>query len=454
MGNIKTPTTIQKVFSPARTTLWILISVSGTLIARLFHFALKYSVNILYYDQWAFYAPLFEYKNLWQLFNWQHGPHRQGIGLIVSKILADLTEWNTVADSLAIVVLLSAGMILAYVLKHRLFGSFTLWDLTIPLLFLTLFQYEGIVVVVNLSYGAFPIVLIMLYCLALLMKKKGATQYTIILVLNFLLIYTGWGLFMGSVSIIFFTMKFYSSLRSGKDIFITGAAGIIAVISQFLFFTGYRFDPAVSCFDISTSYALQYPVFMGLMLAAFFGLHIRIMGALAIPAGLFLLAILIFVLVYHGRRVIKQGIHTDQVSLIITILISYSLLFCFVTAIGRVCTGLDLAQVSRYTTLLIPAFLALYFHLATIKTTRVSILILASYIGIASLGSLPFGIIEGIAEQTYIAKLNWKSCYLQSYDIESCNEQTNFMIYPFSNDQFHKELDYLRENRLNLFKEH
>lgn len=439
-------------FKNVKLTPWILATTSTLLAIRLFWFASQYSVNILYSDQWAFYSPLFAHENLWQLFTWQHGPHRQGIGLIVTKFVADSTGWNTIADSLAIVVLLSIAMILAYILKYRLFGSLTLWDLTIPLLFLTIFQYEAIVVVANLSYGAFPIMMIMLYCLTLLIQDRRTIRYIILLVLNFLLIYTGWGLFMGPVTIVLLSFDFYTSFRDKRGVFISGAALVIALISLLLFFRLYQFNPAISCFGFSNSYILQYPVFMGLMLAAFFGWHVRLLGALAIPIGLVLLAIAIFVLLYHGRRVVKYGPYSNQISLIITILLSYSLLFCVNTAIGRVCTGLYLAQVSRYTTLLIPAFLAIYLHLITIKTTKLSIFILASFIAIASIGSLPLGIIEGVALKTYNSKINWKSCYLQTYDIESCNQLTGFEIYPFS-EQLPEKLDYLKEKRLNLFKD-
>lgn len=447
---MKNTNSILKGGISSRATGWMLITTSVVLITRLFWFAYRYSVNILYFDQWAFYSPLFNYENLWQLFTWQHGPHRQGIGLILTKFLADSTRWNTKIDSLATVALLSIAMILAFVLKHKLWRSFTLWDLIIPFLFLTLFQYEAIVVVANLSYGAFPIVMVMLYSLILLMPNRKIVRYSILLALNFMLIYTGWGLFMGIITIILLLVEFYISLKTGRDQVVTGMAVLVAIGSQLSFFIDYRIDPAVSCFGLSTTYIAQYPIFVGLMLSAFFGWHIRFLGTLAIPAGLALLTIAIYVLAYHGRQIVKQGLYTNKVSLVITILISYSLLFCMSTAIGRVCTGLQLAQVSRYMTLLVPLFLAIYFHLVYLKQTRLSIFILISYIAIASLGSLPLGIIEGIASKTYVSKTEWKSCYLQTYDIDSCNQITNFEIYPFK-EQLPEKLEYLKTYHLNLF---
>jgi hypothetical protein len=441
-----------KKLKAEKRTLWVLISISGILVIRLFHFAWKYSVNMLHSDQWDFYNPLFTHQNIWQIFTWQHGPHRQGIGLIVTKLIAESTSWNSRADSLAIVALVSTAMVFAYILKYKLFGSLTLWDLTISLLFLTLFQYETIIITPNLSYGAFPILMIMLYCLTLLIQDKKIIKYTILLVLNFLLIYTGWGLFMGLITIVLLLVELYASLRARKERLITGVAALIAILSQLSFFINYHFNPAVTCFDVSTAYIYfpQYPVFMGLMLAAFFGLHVRLLGTLATPPGLVLLAILIFVFLYHARRIMQHGMNTEKVSLIIIILITYSALFCINTAIGRVCTGLPRAQVSRYVTLLIPAFLALYFHLITIKTTRLSMLILTTYIVMASIGSLPLGVVEGLASQVHDSKANWKSCYLQTYDTNICDQMTSFKIYP-AGELLADRMEYLKENHLNLF---
>jgi hypothetical protein len=165
-------------------SLLFLLSVSGLMILRLFSFISRYAVNILFYDQWSFYSPLFKYKNLWQVFSWQHGPHREGIGLIVTGLLANMTHWDSRADAFAAGVVLCLALLCAFILKRRLFGTLNYFDVIIPFIFLTLFQYEALVDVPNLSYGVFPVLLIMLYCLGLLLEKP-AVRYSIILGLNF-----------------------------------------------------------------------------------------------------------------------------------------------------------------------------------------------------------------------------------------------------------------------------
>lgn len=71
------------------------ISVLVFVLLRWFFLINKYSINMLFWDQWDFLGALFENKGPCELFSWQHGPHRQGIGFFLTKIVADLSGWNT-----------------------------------------------------------------------------------------------------------------------------------------------------------------------------------------------------------------------------------------------------------------------------------------------------------------------------------------------------------------------
>jgi len=428
-----------------------LLSVSGLLIWRLFSFISHYAVNILYFDQWSFYSPLFHYKNVWQVFSFQHGPHRQGTGLIVTALLANVTHWNSRADAFAVGILLCLALLCALLLKWRLFGSLTFIDVIIPFIFLTLFQYEALVVVPNLSYGVFPVLLIMMYCLALTLENSGV-RYLIILGLNFLLIYTGFGVFMGLITMLLLSIDIYQNRQHKKGLIQPGAAFFLALVSNLSFLISYRFNPAIPNFIFSVSYLPQYPVFISLMLAAFWGWHARVLGQIiAITAGAFLFLILAAVLIFHIRRLLRNGLYFDRKSLAVAVLIGYSLLFCLNTAIGRMPLGLQQAQVSRYLTLLIPAYLALYFHLQTIRAANLRRLYLSAYLVMSIAGSLPLGIIDSLALKTYTDKVNWKTCYLQHEDVALCDQLTQFQIFPFNDDDFQSKLLYLKEQHLNLF---
>ena len=79
------------------------VVVTVAFLAVLCHLVLavwRFSVNILFWDQWDFYTPLFNHAPLWQIFVWQHGPHREGIGLVLDKLVLESSGWNSRAEAL------------------------------------------------------------------------------------------------------------------------------------------------------------------------------------------------------------------------------------------------------------------------------------------------------------------------------------------------------------------
>jgi hypothetical protein len=112
--------------------------VSVYLIERLFFLVDRYAVNIFFSDEWQFNsATVFEKHTWWQIFTWQHGPHRQGAGGVLAKLLEPQFSWNSRTESFLIAGIVVATMLFALLLKVRISGSLTFYDVTIPLLCLT-----------------------------------------------------------------------------------------------------------------------------------------------------------------------------------------------------------------------------------------------------------------------------------------------------------------------------
>ena len=63
-------------------------------------------------------------------------------------------------------------MLLARQLKSELYGALSYSDVAIPLIFLTLAQYEAVIGTPNPGYSALPLLMMMLYCLALLGRSR------------------------------------------------------------------------------------------------------------------------------------------------------------------------------------------------------------------------------------------------------------------------------------------
>ena len=185
----------------------------ATAILTYRHFALihHHAVNILYWDQWGFFDPLFIGKHWWELFRWQHGPWRQGAG-ILSYLLAEQTNWDSRAESFFIGVLVWLAMLAALWLKQRLFGELRLSDIAIPLIILTPTQFQTYVGAVSSAPTTFPMLLIVLFCLAWTVKRKP-WRIVLVLVFNFLLVNTGYGLFVGGITLALFAIESWNNRK-------------------------------------------------------------------------------------------------------------------------------------------------------------------------------------------------------------------------------------------------
>jgi len=413
----------------------------------------RYSVNILFWDQWDFYTPLLQHASLWQIFNWQHGVHREGIGLVLDKFVLESTRWNSRAEALFMVGALCAAAVVALRLKQKLFGSpgctnLEYSDIAIPCLFLTFAQMEAFVGAPNPSLSAVPEFLLGLYCLAWMLPKPIA-RYAAVLALNFLLLYSGYFLFMGAVTIgvLLFDLRRAFRTESGLPSF-PAAALLVAAASLAGFFYHYRWAPNVPCFHFPDAHPLNYPWFIGLMMSYFFGLRTVLLASVA---GSFLALVAFAILIWHGVRLWRNR-EWSAADLTVVILLSFSLLFAANAAVGRVCLGMpEAAQFSRYMGLLVPAYLAIYFHLLTWRKGAFRTALLAVFViaFIPAAVRMPNGYSPQLVSD---GKQAWKTCILQIGNIDYCDRATGFPVYPDPRrTQLLEKLQFLQKNRLNLY---
>ncbi len=410
------------------------------------------AVNVLFGDQWDFLSAFFDHDlTIAELFFWQHGPHREGVGLIADKFLYSLTAWNARSECFMIGACIVAAMLLALLLKRRLFGRLEYSDAIIPILFLTLAQYETVVITPNPAYSGFPLLLLMLYLLALL-QKNDLVRYGLVLIVNFLLIYTGFGVFMGPVTIGLFAVACGWSWRgtAAVPLKVAVAGLLIACFSLASFFFHYKFEPAVDCFVFPYHPLAHYPWFVTLMFSTFAGvrspiLFVSILGAILLCSAIFIFGVEL----WRATRAPGRW-HVTHITT--SILLGYSLLFAANTAIGRVCLGLPApAQSSRYATLLIPAFLAIYFYLLTVQSKKLRGVALILFVVVLIPGHVR---LAPRATRFAEGKRAWAACYKRTEDIGACDSATAFKIYPFpERTRLKQKLDYLKENKLNLFAE-
>jgi len=439
---------------------------------RLFRIVDTYAVNLIYYDQFGFMTPFFKGADPWTMFTWQHGPHRQGLGELITWVVVRLSGWDTRAESFTILAALLLSLPLAFLLKYRLVRRVQVTDLILPVIILNVYQWEQLVRTPNLSHSVLPLLLILLYGLAWLIPSPP-WRITSVLTTNFLLVFTGFGLFMGLITLAVFSLELSVATRRHQgERAVKSAIGLGgAVLTAWTFAHNWRIWPANYCFGLQWAYVPRYPAFMITMLARFVGVDFNVAPTAGVVVGILLLSGIIAAFSLNARAYVRDAFNPDQSSKIITMLTGFSLIFAGSTAVGRICFGMEAAQASRYVTLLIPGFLGLLLSISRIKVSGVPAALGLTLALLLAKCALPLAEPDRAAAQAlFEAKTRWRECYLLSGDYLGCNESTGFAIYPPGPDLWaamHPEyaadgsgpariigrLDYLKERHLNLYQD-
>jgi len=430
---------------------WMLTCAAFAALAwRQIGFVNRYAVNVLFFDQWGFYYPLFHGQGWWETFDRRHGPHREGVGLVLTRILADLSGWNSRWDAFAVSGVIISSALLALVLM-RLCGSRagSAAALAVPVLFFNVHQFEAFVGASNLSHGAMPVFLVLAFCVACFIRSAGA-RLTVQSLLAFLLIFTGFGLFAGLLAPLLFAVEGIQALRDGARrhaLFAAVALGSV-LASWALFARGYIFDPAVPDFHFPYERPLQYPVFVGRMIANFFGWATP--GAGPAVLGLALAGAMVALCVLHAKRCLRSGVMNEPRSAALFVLAGYEILYCASAAVGRVMLGESAPLASRYVTLLIPAGLVIVLELSALRPPKAAFWACLLFAAAIAPGSLMLRSSEMNTVNWYHdIRATWKAAYLETHDEKEADRRAGFAMYP---RPLTYELSYLEDHRLNLFE--
>ena len=428
----------------------LVVAAFAALSARLLALISQYAVNVFFMDQWEFNeATLFQQHSLWEMFRWQHGPHRQGLGAVLSYLIEPHFQWNSRTESFLvgfIVILAAAG---ALWLKQRLFGSLNFFDVCIPLILLTPLQYETLFITANLAHGPLPLLLVILFCLVWTIPN-APLRLGLALLINFVAIHTGFGFFLGLITPAALLADYWLRLRQmpkGRILFLISL--FLSLVSFASFFVNYRFETSVDCAPNLFHSPSTYAQFLWLMYANTFGA--KGPSLLAFAVGAVLLAGVLAGL-FMSVAMLRPPEERDRlVYFIAGILLAFCLVFSANAAYGRSCLGIQVAQVSRYVTYMECGLLGLYFFLLTLpapKLRRTLLLVFAA--GLA--GTIPIRW-QDRAVMNFIrsAKSNWKTCYIQFEDIRGCNHAVGYGVYPNTDRDLKGKLEILKQNKLNLY---
>jgi hypothetical protein len=425
---------------------------------RLFFLIKTYAVNIFFVDEWDIYNPLFNHSGLWQIFDMQYGPHRQGFGGIIIWLISGFTHWSAKGDAYATFGLVLFASIAALALKKIIFRKWAVSDIVIPIIFLTVSQFETFVITPNEAHSAFPLLGILLFGLSWLIPNRVA-RYIFVLLTNFVTMFTGFGVFIGFITPILLLLDLIQAIKS-KNKMDGSIAFIVSIIIVTVFFYNYFFAPAVSCFKITPNFIIKYPAFMAVILSRFLSVNYSTSKWLSLGLGMILLIPLLITFIYHGYKLLIKSSFTS-LNYIVFAFSGFSLLFLFNAAVGRMCLSMSAAYASRYVTLTIPGLFAIYLFLISLSKNpwrNLSIILFLALIFI----SIPLRSSD-IKTLDYFTqgKIAWKNCYLQIENTAACDQKTNFWVYPPITltsqrqiDAFHQKLDYIKKNHLNFYYDH
>lgn len=426
---------------------WLLVVLATLALAfRLCLLVEQYAVDLLHLDQWQLYAAFIEERGWWDLFRWQHGPHRQGIGFWLTWLVAKASGWSTRAEAFTIVAVLFSAALTALFLRRRLWGPIRIWDVIIPAMFLTPSQAALLFHTPNMSHGPMPLFLIMACALAWTVPGPVVRTGTVV-VLNFLLIHTGFGLLMGFPTLCVFAVWSWADWKKRSNWFIPLGGLLASAASLAVFFTGYA-RSAETFGGTALGEWVRYPQLVVLSLAHYAGLKSPAPWP-ELAGGLLFLS-LVFIAWQSCIRGSKTVSSQDPASSVIFILTYFSLVFACVVAAGRGGFGVQGVQQSRYIPYLVPGFLGIYFYLIRRFPSNLPSM---AFCLILLIPLLPLKEYDEARMATFRdKKTRWRDVFLQTKDMEAANVAAQFILHPEAERfQIREKLHYMEARGLNLF---
>lgn len=420
----------------------------------------KHTANILFWDQWDFLNPFFLQGSLWEIFSYQHSPHRQGLGNLFWYFTTPFTAWS--GDGMLALVLfpLWLSCLLAILLKERLFGQLTTWDFLIPFLFIKLNMYESFVIVANPAHGVLPVLL--LFAITILLTDLSYRNLLFILFLEFFSVYTGFGIFTVPIVCLYTVIEIFIRWQWNQNWKDT-RLWILIILSPLIFssfFFKYRFGEYASDCAQSSFYKLhQHFLFAIALLIHGIGPFIR--SSIELWSWFLCFILIYFYLIRRNWKFLIENLSLmlrtpvfRSSFLLLGVLVLFSCLFALSSGFGRSCYGFGNSQSSRYVILTIPLWFATYafFFSSTIQIRRIWKILIAIFLLIGS-----FYLSKGDWETFFHysnGKKQWIECYFIKQSIAACDQELNFKIYPVpSATKLEQKIDFLKEKKLNLYRE-
>jgi hypothetical protein len=322
-------------------------------------------------------------------------------------------------------------------------------DVAVPLILLTVSQWEVFVLVPNPSHGPLPILLVVAFGLAAL-ARRPALRAVLLGLIAFVATQTGFALFLGVVALPVLAVLLAGAVRRREAIGAHVLALGLVVASFAIFFAGYQLVPAVACFRFPDPQPWRYLPFVSRMFLRV--LELRGDGA-AVVLGAALVAACGALAAREGWRMTASAGRDRRATVLFTFS-AFSLLFAANATIGRVCLGPEFAAPTRYVPYLLPFYLALHVVLSDLPPSRASAAVLAAFCLLWATKELAWtpGWSRPDARHWARHKAAWRSCYLATHDVRSCTAAHSLGPVDVDASRLEQKLRFMRDHRLGLYR--
>jgi len=426
----------------------------------------RHAVDCLYLDQWDFLTPLFEGQGAWACFVRQHGPHREGVGLLLTAWLYDRPAWSTRAEAflLASILVLAAG--LAVIVAARLRGRLSASDVVLPLLLLSTAQFEHIVTVPSVSPIILPVLLV-LTAAAVCLVPSPVHRVAALAPLHVLCTFTGYAVIGGAAVVLVLALHLAWAWRAAARRAAAAAVAALAVAASTYaaFFSGYRFDPALPEWRFPAAPLLDYLHFVALQYGSALGW--RGASPAGSAAGTALATVVTAAALFSLWRAARaaDGRDLGRWSAVAIVALS-SLGFAANAAVGRMPLGLGGAFAHRYASFALLGIAAAL--LAGAAATRAAAgpaagrtaaaarrVAAALALLVAVRLAPPPAWAERDAGRYTSSKRRWVATYLRTDSVAAAQSAPGVIVPVYPDPEatdLAAKLRFLRERRLNMFR--
>jgi len=408
-------------------------------------------VDVPFWDQWDLYSAFFQQHSLWEIFTWQNGPHRQGLGSFLIWTINELTGWNQRAQCFTIGGVMVLAAITFLWLKLRLFGKLCWYDLVPVLMILSMKQWEIYANTPNVSHAALPLLLILLLCVSWTVGDY-VVRYVLIAGINFFVTFTGFGMFIGIITPVLLGIECWHTSRNHneKQLFAILCTICFSLISIALFYHHYLTQPAVDWLSFPDQKWYLYPAFMAIEYASIIlprdavSFHGVVIGLLAILVLLALFGVAGFRLIILGDR--------GKGDIVVVLLLAFSLIFSASAAVGRLGLGLEVATSSRYVPLLTTAAIGAYIFLMNFPRWTERTVVMLVLLCLVTITAVPLWQ-KKAATGFRRGKSAWVAAYTSTKDVARADSIAGFKIYPDpAQTNLDRKLEWLRIHHYSLFR--